>query len=156
MSTTNVDDIYELSPLQQGMLLHTVHDGATDMYLGQHVYIVEGSLDVDAMVRAWRMVFESHPALRTSFHWDGEDKPLQVVHRDVMPPAHQEDWSELGEDRNGNGSTSDGRGPRHRLRRHRGPAAATAPHPSRGRPARAGLDPSPPAPRRLVGPDLHE
>ncbi|MET7880774.1 condensation domain-containing protein [Micromonospora profundi] len=98
MSTSNVDDIYELSPLQQGMLLHTVHDGATDMYLGQHVYIVEGSLDVDAMVRAWRKVFESHPALRTSFHWDGNDKPLQVVHRDVTPPAHQDDWSALSDD----------------------------------------------------------
>ncbi|WLS48451.1 condensation domain-containing protein [Micromonospora profundi] len=98
MSTTNVDDIYELSPLQQGMLLHTVHDGATDMYLGQHVYIVEGSLDVEAMVRAWRKVFESHPALRTSFHWDGNDKPLQVVHRDVTPPAHQDDWSALSDD----------------------------------------------------------
>jgi SAM-dependent methyltransferase len=98
VSTTNVDDIYELSPLQQGMLLHTVHDGASDMYLGQHVYIVEGHLDVDAMVRAWRLVFKSHPALRTSFHWDGPDKPLQVVHRDVMPPAQQEDWSDLGEE----------------------------------------------------------
>jgi hypothetical protein len=98
VSTTNVEDIYELSPLQRGMLLHTVHDGASDMYLGQHVYIVDGPLDIDAMVRAWRLVFESHPALRTSFHWDGQDKPLQVVHRDVTPPAHQEDWSDLAGD----------------------------------------------------------
>ena len=89
MGTTNIEDIYELSPLQQGMLLHTVHDGASDMYLGQHVYIVEGPLDVDALIQAWRQVFESHPALRTSFHWDGLDKPLQLVHRDVEPPAHQ-------------------------------------------------------------------
>jgi len=93
VGTTNIEDIYELSPLQQGMLLHTVHDGASDMYLGQHVYIVEGPLDVDALIQAWRQVFESHPALRTSFHWDGLDKPLQVVHRDVEPPAHREDWS---------------------------------------------------------------
>jgi Condensation domain/Phosphopantetheine attachment site len=96
--TTNVNDIYELSPLQRGMLLHSVHDGATDMYLGQHVYIVEGKLDVDALTQAWRRVFESHPALRTSFHWDGLDKPLQVVHRDVMPPADHQDWSDLPED----------------------------------------------------------
>src|SRR5437764_1608962 len=44
-------------------------------------------------IRAWRLVFESHPALRTSFHWDGLDKPLQVVHQNVTPPAHREDWS---------------------------------------------------------------
>jgi SAM-dependent methyltransferase len=90
---TNIEDIYELSPLQRGMLLHTVHDGASDMYLGQHVYIVDGPLDAGALIQAWRQVFTSHPALRTSFHWDGLDKPLQVVHRDVAPPAHREDWS---------------------------------------------------------------
>ncbi len=95
MGTTNVDDIYELSPLQRGMLLHTVHDGASDMYLGQHVYVVDGRLDVDTLVRAWRQVFAAHPALRTSFHWEGLDKPLQVVHRDVEPPAHHHDWAGL-------------------------------------------------------------
>ncbi len=93
MGTTNVDDIYGLSPLQRGMLLHTVHDGAADMYLGQHVYTVDGPLDTDLLIQAWRQVFESHPALRTSFHWDGLDKPLQVVHRQVTPPARCEDWS---------------------------------------------------------------
>jgi SAM-dependent methyltransferase len=98
VGTTGVEDIYELSPLQQGMLLHAVHDGASDMYLGQHVYVVDGPLDADAMIAAWRLVFESHPALRTSFHWDGLDKPLQVVHRDVMPPASRDDWSGLDED----------------------------------------------------------
>lgn len=98
MVPTNIDDIYELSPLQQGMLLHTVHDGSADMYLGQHVYIVDGPLDTDKLIRAWRQVFESHPALRTSFHWDGLDKPVQVVHRDVMPPARFEDWSGEPED----------------------------------------------------------
>jgi len=36
--------------------------------------------------------------LRTSFHWDRLEKPLQVVHRDVMPPAHREDWSDLDEE----------------------------------------------------------
>jgi SAM-dependent methyltransferase len=98
VGTTNVEDIYELSPLQRGMLLHAVHDGASDMYLAQHVYIVEGRLDADALIQAWRQVFTSHPALRTSFHWDGLDNPLQVVHRDVAPPAHREDWSALDEE----------------------------------------------------------
>ncbi len=98
MGHTDVDDIYELSPLQRGMLLHTVHDGSADMYLGQHVYVIDGPLDADLLVRAWRQVFESHPALRTSFHWEGLDKPLQVVHREVTPPSRTEDWSGVPED----------------------------------------------------------
>lgn len=97
MGTSNVDDIYELSPLQQGMLLHTLHDGASDMYLGQHLYVIEGGLDVEAMAEAWRRVSAAHPILRTSFHWDGLDKPLQVVHGEVETPAHRDDWSELAE-----------------------------------------------------------
>ncbi len=68
---SNVEDIYELSPLQQGMLLHSVHDGASDMYLSQHTYSVDGPLDVDVLVAAWQRVVAAHPALRTSFHWQG-------------------------------------------------------------------------------------
>ena len=97
MGSESVQDIYELSPLQQGMLLHSVYDGAADMYLGQHIYMIEGPLDPDALIRAWQSVFAAHPALRTSFHWAGLDKPLQVVHRDVAPPAHRHDWSDLSE-----------------------------------------------------------
>ncbi|MFD5843281.1 alpha/beta fold hydrolase [Streptomyces chartreusis] len=97
MSTRNVDDVYELSPLQQGMLLHSLHDGAADMYFSQHTYTVEGPFDLDALVRAWHRVVEAHPALRTSFHWEGLDKPLQVVHREVSLPVHHHDWSDLDE-----------------------------------------------------------
>jgi amino acid adenylation domain-containing protein len=94
---SGIEDIYELSPLQRGMLLHSRYDGDPDMYLSQHVYTVDGPLDAAALVRAWQQVFTAHPALRTSFHWDGLDKPLQVVHRDVSPPAHRFDWSGAGE-----------------------------------------------------------
>jgi len=98
VATTNVEDIYELSPLQRGMLLHTVHDGSSDMYLGQHVYIVDGRLDTEALVQAWREEIAAHPSLRASFHWEDLDKPLQVVHREVVPPVHRADWSDLDED----------------------------------------------------------
>ncbi|MEO3808389.1 amino acid adenylation domain-containing protein [Sphaerisporangium sp. B11E5] len=95
MSSGNVEDIYELSPLQQGMLLHSLHDGAADMYLSQHTYAVEGPLDVDALVSAWEAVVAAHPGLRTSFHWQGLDKPLQVAHKHVALPVHHHDWSGL-------------------------------------------------------------
>ncbi|MBB2914101.1 non-ribosomal peptide synthetase component F [Streptosporangium becharense] len=91
----DVEDIYELSPLQQGMLLHSTHDGAADMYLSQHMYEVEGPLDYQALERTWNAVLMAHPSLRTSFHWEGLDKPLQVVHRDVTLPVHRHDWTHL-------------------------------------------------------------
>jgi len=97
VAASGVEDIYELSPLQRGMLLHAAYDGDTDMYMGQHVFAVDGPLDTDALERAWRRVFAAHPALRTSFHWEGLEKPLQVVHSDVLPAARRGDWSHIVE-----------------------------------------------------------
>ncbi|OZV77366.1 hypothetical protein CA850_23205 [Micromonospora echinospora] len=97
MNTSNVEDIYELTPLQQGMLLHSLHDGAADMYLSQQTYRADGPLDPAALVSAWQTVVNAHPALRTSFHWEGLDKPLQVVHREVSLPVTRHDWSGLDE-----------------------------------------------------------
>lgn len=94
-SASDIEDIYELSPLQQGMLLHSAHDGASDMYLSQQTYHVDGPLDTDVLVRAWYRVVADHPALRASFHWRGLEKPLQVVHRRVELPVHAHDWSDV-------------------------------------------------------------
>ena len=92
MVATNVEDIYRLSPLQRGMLLHTLLDSSGDMYLGQDVYVVDGPLDTDLLIEAWQEVFAAHPALRTSFQWEGLDQPVQIVHRHVTPPFQLEDW----------------------------------------------------------------
>ncbi len=97
VAASGVEDIYELCPLQRGMLLHAAYDGDTDVYTGQHVFAVDGPLDTDALERAWRRVFAAHPALRTSFHWEGLEKPLQVVHSDVLPAARRGDWSHIVE-----------------------------------------------------------
>src|SRR5262245_24164441 len=74
-----------------------MHDGAADMYLSEHTYIVDGPLDVDALVGSWQAVIDAQSVLRTSFHWKGLDKPLQVVHRDVALPVQRHDWSDLDE-----------------------------------------------------------
>jgi non-ribosomal peptide synthetase component F len=95
---TNVEDIYPLSSMQQGMLLHTLQDSSGDMYLMQDVYIIDGPLDTDLLIEAWQHVFAAHPALRTSFQWDGLDHPLQIVHRSVTPPTRRDDWRGQPED----------------------------------------------------------
>jgi amino acid adenylation domain-containing protein len=98
MTGTEIEDIYELAPLQQGMLFHTLSQpGDREMYVAQRSYRLHGSLDQDALAQAWRDVVARHPALRTTYHWDGLEKPLQVVHRD--PRVHLEilDWRELPE-----------------------------------------------------------
>jgi len=97
VSNTEVEDVYELSPLQQGMLLHTLYGGEPDTYVAQRSFEIEGTLDAGLLEQAWRQVVAAHPALRTSFHWEGLDKPLQVVHRRPPDALTRHDWSDADE-----------------------------------------------------------
>jgi len=90
-----IDDIYELSPLQQGMLFHSLAAAGSGVYVLQFVCTLAGSLDLPAFRRAWERMTASHAVLRTSFHWRELDKPLQVVQHAVEPPLVQLDWRSL-------------------------------------------------------------
>jgi hypothetical protein len=92
MKTENILDIYELSPIQQGILFHSLYAPELGLYLIQLGYILRGNLNVIAFERAWQQVVERHTVLRTSFYWENIDKPLQVVHRQVKVPLEQHDW----------------------------------------------------------------
>ena len=66
----NVEDVHELSPLQQGFLFHHLRDAAGGDYIEQMAFLLEGALDVAAFGRAWQAVADRHAALRTSFQWE--------------------------------------------------------------------------------------
>ncbi|HWN42377.1 MAG TPA: amino acid adenylation domain-containing protein, partial [Thermoanaerobaculia bacterium] len=74
-----IQDVMPLSPLQQGMLFHSIYEPDAGMYVAQFGFELQGNLDVDAFDRAWQKVIERHAALRTAFVWQGLDEPLQVV-----------------------------------------------------------------------------
>ncbi|MGE0127957.1 MAG: condensation domain-containing protein [Blastocatellales bacterium] len=91
----NVEDIYPLSPVQQGMLFHALYDPKAGMYLEQKTCFLNGDLNVSAFERAWRRVVERHPVLRTAFVWQGLDEPMQVVRQKASLSWMQEDWREF-------------------------------------------------------------
>jgi amino acid adenylation domain-containing protein/non-ribosomal peptide synthase protein (TIGR01720 family) len=88
----DVEDIYPLSPMQEGMLLHTLMAPDSGVYLEQTTFELEGVLDAPALRRSWERVVERHGALRTRFSWEGQARPLQVVERGVTLPWDEEDW----------------------------------------------------------------
>src|SRR5262245_21153600 len=90
-----IEDIYELSPLQQGMLFHTLYAPESHMYFEQFSFTLHAAIDVAAFEHAWQQVVDRHPILRTSFVWEGLEKPVQVVHRRVKLPVDRHDWSML-------------------------------------------------------------
>ncbi len=91
-----VEDIYTLSPVQQGMLFHILSAPDRGLYFDQTVCTVTGALCLDAFRWAWEAVLARHPALRTSFVWDGLSKPVQVVHRQVPLDFRTLDWRHMG------------------------------------------------------------
>ncbi|MEO1069788.1 MAG: condensation domain-containing protein, partial [Cyanobacteria bacterium J06638_6] len=94
---TTVQDIYELSPLQQGMLFHTLYAPGSGVYFEQRSGLLEGILDVAAFKQAWQTVVERHAVLRTAFYWEEADKPLQVVYDSAELPWAEADWQALSE-----------------------------------------------------------
>ncbi|MFK0310310.1 amino acid adenylation domain-containing protein [Pseudomonas sp. NPDC090233] len=77
----NVQDIYPLAPLQQGMLFH--HASATDHdpYVMQARFVFASEARLQAFADALRGVVARHDILRTSVHWQGLEIPVQVVWR---------------------------------------------------------------------------
>ncbi|WP_164021874.1 non-ribosomal peptide synthetase, partial [Pyxidicoccus trucidator] len=92
---SDVEDVYPLSPTQQGMLFHALFAPASAAYFQQLSWTVTSALDVPSFLRAWKACLQRHTILRSSFHWEGLDTPLQVVHSQVELPFEQLDWSEL-------------------------------------------------------------
>ncbi|MBV9773485.1 MAG: amino acid adenylation domain-containing protein, partial [Gemmatimonadetes bacterium] len=92
-----VEDAYPLTPMQEGMLFHSLMSPAAGAYVVQFGFDLVGELDVDALVRAWQGVVDRYAALRTSFAWEGMESPVQVVHRTAPVPVYREDWRGMPE-----------------------------------------------------------
>ncbi|MDY7093719.1 MAG: non-ribosomal peptide synthase/polyketide synthase, partial [Acidobacteriota bacterium] len=90
----DLEDLYRLSPLQQGMLFHTLYEPEGGIYVGQLTYSFRSDLDLDAFRLAWAQLADRRSVLRTSFHWQDVDEPLQAVHPRVTVPVAVEDWSD--------------------------------------------------------------
>src|SRR5215216_851108 len=95
MRAENIEDIYELSPMQQGMLFHSLYAPDSVMYFLQWTCELHGELQPTAFKRAWQIVQDRHSILRTSFHWNNTDKPLQIVHKKLGLHMDQQDWRGL-------------------------------------------------------------
>ncbi len=75
-----VEDIYPLSPMQQGMLFHSLDPAQANLYVSQFDIEIDG-LEPARFRTAWHEVIARHAILRTGFVWQGANHPLQVVHR---------------------------------------------------------------------------
>jgi hypothetical protein len=95
MKAENIEDIYELTPLQKGVLFHCLYEHESQLYFFQIVYTVDGDFNIDVFEKAWQLVVNRHTILRTGFYWEEIENPLQVVYKQVKAPINHYDWRSL-------------------------------------------------------------
>ncbi|HKV40150.1 MAG TPA: condensation domain-containing protein, partial [Blastocatellia bacterium] len=88
---------YDLTPTQQGMLFHTIYEGEGGLYITQLVLGMKGPANALALERAWQQVTARHPALRTSFQWQGVERPRQTASNQAAIRIEEHDWREIPE-----------------------------------------------------------
>ena len=95
MSVKEVEGFYPLSPMQQGMLYHTLYAPESGTYVQQVSCTLKGELNVAAFEQAWQQVIDRYSVLRSAFLWEKLKGPIQLVQRQVKLPLEQQDWRDL-------------------------------------------------------------
>jgi amino acid adenylation domain-containing protein len=87
-----IEEIYPLSPMQQGMLFHTLLSPDSGAYVVQIAYEIHGAIDPVTFERAWQTLMQRHSILRSAFVWQNLEQPLQVVGQYCACPVTIQDW----------------------------------------------------------------
>ncbi len=94
----SVEDVLPLTPLQEGMLFHSLVDPTSTAYFDQVRLRLAGVSDDRALARAWQRVVDRTPVLRGSVVWEGVEQPVLVVQAHVDLAVAHHDWRHLTED----------------------------------------------------------
>ncbi|SDI16727.1 non-ribosomal peptide synthase domain TIGR01720/amino acid adenylation domain-containing protein [Pseudomonas flavescens] len=88
-----IEDIYPLSSMQQGLLMHTLLEPHSGIYFMQDRYCIDSDIDLPRFRSAWQEVIQRHDALRASFDLDQHGDMLQIIHRHAPLRLDYLDWS---------------------------------------------------------------
>ncbi|CAH1202644.1 Tyrocidine synthase 2 [Paenibacillus plantiphilus] len=92
-----VKDMYYLSPMQEGMLFHTLlNEGAT--YFEQLTVRIHGELDAALLQQSMNTIVERYDVFRTTFLHEKVKRPVQVVLKERALTVGMEDLSSLAAD----------------------------------------------------------
>src|SRR5688572_21354051 len=97
MTKREIEKIYSLSPLQEGMFLASARDSGSRAYFEQYLLTLSGVVDRDVLQATVNELVRRHDVLRTTFVDEKVRKAMQVVLKDAGLPVGFEDLSALSE-----------------------------------------------------------
>jgi amino acid adenylation domain-containing protein len=93
-----IQNIYRMTPMQEGMLFHSLAHGQSGAYYEQRVFTISGDLEKDLLEQAFQRLVDRYDILRTIFRHQNVKEPLQVVMAQRTFKLHFEDISAMDED----------------------------------------------------------
>uniref|UniRef100_UPI000FDAE023 non-ribosomal peptide synthetase n=1 Tax=Paenibacillus kobensis TaxID=59841 RepID=UPI000FDAE023 len=94
-NTGGLENVYPLTPMQKGMLFHSLVNYQPEAFLQQISMTVHGALNIELFRASWNAAMRRHDALRTNFLILGREEPIQIVYQEREILFHYEDIREL-------------------------------------------------------------
>jgi len=82
----DIVSLYRLSPLQEGLLFHSLYDNASNAYVVQMSFDIIGDFNISYFKESWECVVSKHSILRTGFDSDSLDVGVQYVYDSIDLP----------------------------------------------------------------------
>ena len=92
---SEIEKIYPLSPMQQGMLFHNLMDGEDEAYFEQTVLSVNGNLNHELFEKAFNGIIARHEILRANMVYSQLKRPHQVILKEKFARIYHEDLASL-------------------------------------------------------------
>ncbi|NML37861.1 amino acid adenylation domain-containing protein [Chitinophaga sp. G-6-1-13] len=78
-----LEDVYPLSPLQEGLYYHWAASPASPVYFEQMSYRMKADLDIQVLEKSYYALISRHAVLRTHFSQHFGERTLQIVVREI-------------------------------------------------------------------------
>ncbi|MCY8701099.1 non-ribosomal peptide synthase/polyketide synthase [Bacillus spizizenii] len=92
-----IENVYPLTPMQKGMLFHSLLDEDSNSYFEQASFDLQGELKIDRFEASLDHLFAKYAVLRTRFYSGWNDIPLQIVYKTQRMKVHFTDLRDIDE-----------------------------------------------------------